>query len=277
VPFPARSAAHIADAVEAQLKALLDGGRRVRFALLDHISSQPALLLPVRRLVQLCRQYGTERTEIAVDGAHSVGSCAFDVRDIGADWFFSNLHKWGFAPSTATIVHAARAGLMRETGHPVVSWGWGAGLAAESPFPGTRDCSAMLAVPAAMSYLAAWRSPLGETSHEFCRRRVLGAARELAAAWGTEDAWDAADEELVATQAMVRLPPSLHVNDVPGQPGVGVRAVLRDRFGVEAAIGNFGGDVGAYVRLSFAVYNTQEDIDRLRDAILQLVEEQRHS
>ncbi|CAE8620478.1 unnamed protein product, partial [Polarella glacialis] len=113
-----------------------------------------------------------------------------------------------------------------------------------------------------------------ETSSQHCHRRVLEAGRELAVAWGTSDEWLAVDEELVATQAMVRLPHSLKVQDVPGIPGAGVRSVLRSRFGVEAAIGNFGGSIGAYVRLSYAIYNTQDDIGRLRDAVLQLLKEQ---
>ena len=71
---------------------------------------------------------------------------------------------------------------------------------------------------------------------------------------------------------MVRLPLDLRCEDVPGQPGPGLRDELRSRFKVEAAIGSF--KQGGYVRLSFAVYNSQEDVERLRDAILQLLREQ---
>merc|ERR1712203_1298395 len=129
-----------------------------------------------------------EDTEVAIDGSHSVGSCDFDVVDLGGDWFFSNLHKWGFAPSTVTVVHAARPELMKTTRHPIPSWTWGQGLAIESRFPGTRDFSASLAVPAAAEYLQRWRSQEGETAPEFCHRRVREAAGELAEAWGTSDA-----------------------------------------------------------------------------------------
>ena len=50
---------------------------------------------------------------------------------------------------------------------------------------------------------------------------------------------------------------------------------LRDEFDVEAAIGNFGEGKGGYVRLSYAVYNCSKDVSRLRDAVMEILEDQR--
>jgi len=49
---------------------------------------------------------------------------------------------------------------------------------------------------------------------------------------------------------------------------------LRERYCVEASIGNFGGSTGSWVRLSYAVYNTPRDVARLRDAVLEILEMQ---
>ena len=49
----------------------------------------------------------------------------------------------------------------------------------------------------------------------------------------------------------------------------------RDEFNVEAAIGNFGEGKGGYVRLSYAVYNCSKDVSRLRDAVMEILEDQR--
>jgi selenocysteine lyase/cysteine desulfurase len=68
----------------------------------------------------------------------------------------------------------------------------------------------------------------------------------------------------------VRLPPWLDLSaDAPGQPSAGVRSALRQRFGIEAAVGGFG-EHGGFVRLSHALYNTDDDYERLRDAVLEL-------
>lgn len=273
IPFPAESAEQISAATERGLKQLAATGRAPKFAFLDHISSQPAMLLPIEQMVKHCRALGHAELEVAVDGAHSVGSTALDMDRIGADWFFSNLHKWGFAPSTATIMYAASAELMLDTGHPITSWHWQQGLHTEAQFTGTRDYSAMLAVPAAMNYLSQWRSDKNETTSVYCHRRVMESARYLCSAWQTPLS---TPEELVASQYMVPLPDQLTVDDKPGQPGAGVRATLRQRYDVEAAIGNFGRQ-GNFVRLSYAVYNCPSDVERLAEAILQIAAQQSSS
>ena len=270
VPFPCDSSLSIVLGVKEQLQKL---PKKPRFAFVDHVSSQPAILLPVKDIIKVIRQYGTDDMEIAVDGAHSIGSTTFDVKELGCDWFLSNLHKWGFAVAPTTLIYAASSSLMKSTTHPITSWAWGQGLASESLFPGTRDFSAILSVPVAMEFLSSWRSTLGETSVEYCHRRVIESAHLLARAWNTETLTPL-DPDLIATQAMVRLPVNLRVDDVPGVPGVGIRALLRSKYKVEAAIGNFGPDIGAFIRLSFAIYNTNEDIERLRDGILDILNEQ---
>ena len=298
VPWLCATEDEICDAIDEQLAALTSSGdpshpgqRQLRYAFLDHVSSQPAVLLPIKRLVALCRAHGAE--EVCVDGAHSVGSVSdLDVVDIDADFFFTNFHKWGFAPSTVSALYARDAALMRTTSHPITSWDWKKGIVREAQFPGTRDISAMIALPAAVEYLRAWRSNIagggdhgssgisdGEmmNSAEYCHARVREAAAQLRFVWGTEDEDPAARmySGLVATQEMVMLPRDLVVDDNPGMPGGGLRSLLRDEFKVEAAIGNFGEEKGSYVRLSFAVYNSARDVKRLRDAVMEILDDQK--
>ena len=262
-PLPPEPESTVLEELERTLKK-----HRPKYALLDHIHSQPSIVLPIREMVDLCRIYGVE--EIAVDAAHSVGSILnLDVTAIGADLFFSNLHKWGFAPLTATLLYASEH-VMETTSHPIVSWNYGQGLIAESVFNGTRDYSAILSAPSALEFLRTWRDEkTGLSAEEYNRRGVLRAARMLERAWETEES--AQPESTVAGVAMVRLPDGLAVEDVPGVPGSGLRATLRDTYDIEAAIGNFG-SAGNFVRLSHAVYNTENDYERLRDAILEIRE-----
>jgi selenocysteine lyase/cysteine desulfurase len=170
-------------------------------------------------------------------------------------------------PPTATLMYARSLDLVHSTRHIVPSWGCGKGLGVESRFVGTRDYSVMLAVPVAVRFLQDWRSDRGESAAEYCHRLACEAARQLSRAWGTDAAWPCASE-LVATQCMVRLPFD-SVDDCPGRPASAqsLRTVLRDEHKVEAAVGHFEG-VGTFVRLSFAVYNTLRDIDRLERAVL---------
>ena len=255
-PFPGTSHELVLDWLDQALKQ-----HDPRFVLLDHVSSQPAVVCPVAEMVALCRRRGV--AEVAVDGAHALGQVPVDVDAIGADYFFSNLHKWAFAAPTATVLHS-----LRELQHVVPSWGAG-DFAAESRWTGTRDYAAMRAVPAALAYLQDWRSAGGLTASEFNRVGLRRAVDELSAAWSVDAPYH---EECLGSMGMVRLPAGLDLSrDVPGQP-VGpdsVRSRLRDRFCVEAAVGGF--PDGGFLRLSHAVYTSDDDIERLRDAVLELV------
>lgn len=287
----------------AELILARNGTRRV-YGFFDHISSQPSFKLPVAALIKELRTvFSSEadfQVEVCVDGAHSVGSLPrFDVvEDCGdPDFFFSNvrslhthacpqnhtaglrasefseslrrlqLHKWGYMAPTVTIMYARSRDLVSSTRHIVPSWSCGKGLGVESRFAGTRDYSAMLAVPAAVHFLQSWRSDRGESAAEFCHRRVCEAALQLSRAWGTDSLWPC-ERELVATQCMVRLPFD-SAEDCPGRPASSqsLRTVLREAHRVEAAVGHFEA-MGTFVRLSFAVYNSQHDIDRLERAVL---------
>ena len=255
-PFPGTSHELVLDWLDQALTQ-----HDPRYVLLDHVSSQPAVVCPVAEMVALCRRRGV--AEVAVDGAHALGQVAINVDEIGADYSFSNLHKWAFAAPTATVLHS-----LRELQHVVPSWGAG-DFATESRWTGTRDYAAMRAVPAALAYLQDWRSAGGLTASEFNRVGLRRAVDELSAAWSVDAAYH---EECLGSMGMVRLPAGLDLSqDVPGQP-VGpdsVRSRLRDRYGVEAAVGGF--PDGGFLRLSHAVYTSDDDIERLRDAVLELV------
>ena len=87
------------------------------------------------------------------------------------------------------------------------------------------------------------------------------------------NAWETSigvPEDMSSSMTMIKLPERLIVDDIPGMPTKGVRSTLRDEYNLEVAIGNFGSDIGNYIRLSHAIYNQEEEFERLRDAILEL-------
>ncbi len=264
VPFPDTTKESILQSLDATLAA-----RKPRYALLDHVSSQPAIVQPLREMIALCRSHGVH--EVAVDGAHGLGLLgALDVESLAADFYFTNLHKHAFAPGTSTALHVAESA-RASTSHVVPSWQAGRGVITESRWPGTRDFAPFLAVPDALAYLAAWRSGDELDAPTYNARGWQAAAAELGEAWGVAPA--VADPDLASVgMGMVRLPRSLDLSsDEPGQPSAGVRATLRERYGIEAAVGGFG-EHGGFVRLSHAVYTTDEDIRRLREAVSEMAD-----
>ena len=145
VPFPLTSEDEVVAAVLAGVSP------RTRLALLDHVTSPTALVLPIERLVG---ELAARGVDTLVDGAHAPGMVPLDLRRIGAAYYTGNAHKWLCAPKGAAFLHV-RADRHRVVRPLVISHGYGGGLHAEFDWTGTCDPTAWLCIPAALKHLGA--------------------------------------------------------------------------------------------------------------------------
>ncbi|HEX4510680.1 MAG TPA: aminotransferase class V-fold PLP-dependent enzyme, partial [Burkholderiaceae bacterium] len=254
LPFPVEG--DVTDAYADALERALTP--RTRIAVLDLISSETALTLPVAALAQRCRRHGVP---VLVDGAHAPGAIALDVAALGADWFVGNLHKWAFAPRGCGILWASpqRAGAAAFELHPtVVSWGLDQGYTQEFDWTGTRDPSPMLAAPAGLAFM---RDTLGvEPMRRWNHGLAWRAAHALAARW---DQRYAVPEAMVGCMASVPLPSRIQALGPEASPRL-KDWLLYDR-GIEAQVLNI--HDRPHVRLAAQVYNEEGDYDTLARAI----------
>nr|AAU90310.1 hypothetical protein STB1_54t00008 [Solanum tuberosum] len=244
-------------------------GGKIRLAVIDHITSMPSVVIPVKELVQMCRDEGVDF--IFVDGAHAIGNVEIDVVDIGADFYTSNLHKWFFTPPSAAFLYCKRSEKVVDLHHPVVSVEYGNGLAIESAWIGTRDYSAQLVIPDVVeSFVNRFEGGI-----EGIRRRnhdmVVEMAEMLVKAWGTELG---TPPEMCSSMAMVGMPACIGISG--NSDALKLRTHLRVSFKVEVPIyyrAPLEGEVNpitGYARISHQVYNTIVDYFRFRDVIIKL-------
>src|SRR5207244_4486351 len=77
----------------------------IKAAVVDHITSPTALVMPLDRIVPELRAHGAL---VIVDGAHAVGQIPLDLAALRPDWYVSNAHKWLFAPKGTAFLYASR-------------------------------------------------------------------------------------------------------------------------------------------------------------------------
>jgi len=246
VPYPRFDAGQLIDAVTRAI------GPRTRVAVLDHITSESALIFPLKEMAAACRARGVA---VLADGAHAPGVLPLDIPSLGVDWYTANLHKWAHAPRSCGFLWADPS-RQADLHPPVISWGLDKGFLAEFDWVGTRDPSAWLAAPEGLAFLDA----LGfDTVRQYNHDLAWRAAQQLANRWGTAIEFP---ESTVGFMATVPLPASL--GSTPEQAACLRDALLfQDRIEVQlhATHGRL------WTRVSCQVYNDDNDVETLARAV----------
>jgi isopenicillin-N epimerase len=246
LPWPMHDSAGITRAYEAAL------GPRTRLVLVDHVSSESALVFPVADVAAVCRARGVP---VLVDGAHAPGAIALDIPSLGVDWYFGNLHKWAWSPRSCAILWAKperHAAL-----HPAItSWGFDQGFVTEFEWSGTHDPSAYLAAPAGLELMREFGV---EAVRSYDHALAWSAAQHLARRWGTEVE---VGEATVGTMVTLALPERLGSTK---DEAMRLRDALLFEDRIEIQLHAWRGRLR--VRVSAQIYNDLDDIERLAAAV----------
>ncbi len=233
-----------ADRAEA-VRAAVTG--RTRLAIVEHVASGTAVVLPVAEIVARLRDLGVT---VLVDGAHAPGMIPGAVDRLGADYWVGAFHKWVCAPHGAAGLVASPA--RRKRLEPLVAtWELAAGYPGSFGTQGTADPTPYLTVPAAIGFLSA----LGEDRLRRNDRLADDGSRVVADAFGTS-----ADLPRGPFRWMRLVP-------LPARPPLDNAAAkaLQDRIAeelaVETSVVSWRGR--GWIRVCAHAYNTPADFERL--------------
>ncbi len=260
LPWPVPSAQALVDAVLAHVTP------RTRLLLVDHVSSQTAVVMPVARLIAALRERGVETL---VDGAHAPGMLPLSMRSLGAGYYTGNCHKWLCAPKGAAFLHVRRD-LQAGIKPLVISHGHNSGRTDRSRFRldfdwmGTHDPSAALCVPQALKVVGGLVPGGWPEVMESNRRKALAARKLLCERLGREPA---CPEELVGSMAVVALPDGFPVPPTPPLFVDPLHLRLFEEHRIEVPIVPWPQAPQRHVRVSAQLYNTHAEYQALADAL----------
>jgi isopenicillin-N epimerase len=267
IPFPVESADQIIEAVLRGVTA------NTRLALLDHVTSSTALVLPLQELIQALETRGVA---VLVDGAHAPGMLDLDMEVLAASYYTGNCHKWMCAPKGAGFLWV-RADRREGVRPAVISHGANAPVSkperfrAEFDWMGTDDPSAIFSVPEAIRFMGevmpgGW-AELRSHNHAL----AVDGGRIIADAFGVEIP---CPEAMLGSMASIplpaseRFPPPLAGSELSQDP---VHDALFDEYRIEVPILRTPVDSGRLVRVSAQLYNQREDYERLAAALVELL------
>ena len=232
---------------------------RTRLVIIDHITAATARVFPVRQIVGALRTQWGDQVAIHIDAAHVPGLLDPAVRDLGADFWVGNLHKWAFAPRGTALFSVAPA--RRARVRPLVlSWSTEAGFPANLEWVGAHDYTPWLS---AASGLFVLRSLGLDAVRRHNVALVAYGQRVVAEAIGSTPP---ASPATALPMALVPLPSG--VADDPST-ATALRRRISDELSAEVGLAAWQGR--GYLRLSAQVYNRVEDYHRLAEGLPKLL------
>jgi isopenicillin-N epimerase len=230
-----------------------------RVIFLSHITSATALCLPVK---EICRRARERDILTVIDGAHVPGQIPLDLADLGADFYTGNCHKWLCAPKGSAFLYA-RPEVQSLIEPFLISWGWQPEVPGPSRFidllewTGTHDPAAYLSVPAAIRFQAEHDWDAVRADCHAMAADALGRLTNLTHLAPLSPISDGWFGQMAAAQIPNSLPPER------------LQALLLDRYRIEIPVHVWNGRL--LVRFSYQAYNCMEDVDRLLDALTEIL------
>lgn len=230
---------------------------KTKVVFINQMSSATALIFPVKEIVERAKELGLITI---VDGAHVPGHIDLNIADLDPDYYTGTLHKWMLAPKGSTFLYVRKA--YQDALDPlVVSWGYETKMPTKSQFlenhehQGTRDISAFLCTPAVIDFLEQhnWKQRSAA-----CKQIVLDNYQRFCDLLGTQPICPITTEFLGQMASI-----EVHTDEP-----VALKAKLINDYNMEIPVMNLNGKY--YIRYSINAYNSQADLDKLYDALVDI-------
>lgn len=251
IPEPA-TRANVLDTYASALKANPD----VKLLLLTHVNNKTGLVTPVAEVSAMARAHGADTI---IDAAHSFGQMDIKAPDLGADFIGFNFHKWIGAPVGVGVMYV-RKGRLADLDRDMGDEDSPADSITSRIHTGTANFATFLTVPAALDFHASVGPSFKAARVRYLRDRWVHAVRGVRGI----DVLTPDEPQMTAAITSFRLNGRTSKEDNDRFVGE-----LLERYGL-FTVRRSGLDKGDCIRVTPALYNSADDVDKLAAALTQL-------
>lgn len=230
---------------------------QTKVVFINHMSSATALIFPVKEICDKAKSLGLITI---VDGAHVPGHIDLDIRGLNPDFYTGTVHKWLLTPKGSSFLYVKKE-CQPMLDPLVVSWGYESATPSDSQFldyhehQGTRDISAYLTVPAAIKFRKEndWEAAIAQS-----KKLILTHYQSFCDLLGTKPICPVTSEFLGQMCSIpIRTPKPMELKEL-----------LFEKYQIEIPVMTIGPHT--FIRISLNGYNTEQDLDRLRQALIDI-------
>lgn len=265
--------AEIVDEFRAHLRSLPRGNGQKVVAIIDSIISLPAVLLPWKEMVQVCKEEGVMSL---IDAAHSIGQEPnLDLSKAQPDFWVSNCHKWLYAKRSCAVLyvplrnqHLIKSSFPTAAAYPSPADVTGSNFVEQFEWIATIDFVPYFSVAPALDF----RHWLGgeEKINAYCRQLARQGGKRLAQILGTTGTVTDPTGEMTLNMFNVLLPLPASL-----EPKAAVVQKTREKLILErnmfAPVFFF--QDGWWARCSAQVWNELSDFEKFGEILLEVCAE----
>jgi len=255
---------------EIYQKIIGETTERTKLIFIDHISSESALIMPVKKIAEFAAKKGIA---ILVDGAHAPGMIPLDITELGVTYYTGNCHKWICAPKGAAFLYV-KPEKQNEIKPLIISRFFNIGKTANERFQnaffwqGTMDYISYICVGKTIEFIeesvnGGWKEVM-KKNHKL----VIIGRKIICKKLNIKD-W--APDELTGSITTLKLGSKKLIDEKTGLDIIQLE--LFDKFGIETLISTIYPTDDRILRLSAAIYNCEEDYEKLGEALKIISEE----
>lgn len=243
----------IYEIVEREIEKLKKEGKRIKMGIFSHITSVPSIVLPIQKIISLCRQ---NNILSLIDGAHAPGQIPVDLSLLQPDFYTGNLHKWFYAPKGTAFLWVREE--HRKYIVPTIissEYSESASFAFKFQYTGTKDYAQFCAVTESVKFVTKVGA---ERIMDYLHKLAVDGGILLSSMWNTEVLHS--DESMVAGMVNVRLPTSNASIIAP------LSKMMQEKYNTFIVFFPFQG--GVWTRFSAAIYLDISDVKWMGEIVL---------